>query len=178
MKLKRLKDGEEQNPKAPKDMKFDHVPNNGLVNLFTSLDKLIGKKNIYYLCADTHFYEEGIITFNNIKIQQYIVGTGGADPDMLSPEQLYDKDGIKYVKCIPEDKKDIDVNQCSWTSADNIDAKSREEGFLEIVDGENIDIQFFRTGLPEKAYTTNKPVSVQKRKTRKKTKTTQKAMSF
>jgi hypothetical protein len=31
----------------------------------------------YYLCADMHFYQKGIITIENTVINQYIVGTGG-----------------------------------------------------------------------------------------------------
>ena len=44
-------------------------------------------KNFYYLCADTHFYEHSNIhiksNYDNkeISINQYIVGTGGADLD-------------------------------------------------------------------------------------------------
>lgn len=44
-------------------------------------------KNFYYLCADTHFYEHSNIYIksnndnNEILINQYIVGTGGADLD-------------------------------------------------------------------------------------------------
>ena len=48
------------------------------------LDKLYGalpdaKK--YYLCADTHQYQEGIIKLGNNTIVQYVVGTGGTDCD-------------------------------------------------------------------------------------------------
>lgn len=46
-------------------------------------------KNFYYLCADTHFYEHSKIYINSnyddkeILINQYIVGTGGADLDNI-----------------------------------------------------------------------------------------------
>jgi len=40
----------------------------------------------YYMCADVHIYQHGIITFSNsnYKVEQYIVGTGGAHQDMVS----------------------------------------------------------------------------------------------
>ena len=43
--------------------------------------------NYYYLCADTHMYQKGVVTVTNtdgtelMNITQYIVGTGGADLD-------------------------------------------------------------------------------------------------
>jgi len=56
--------------------------NDGLVNLFKSIKDI---KNIYYLCADTHFYQYSKITIHDLLIHQYITGTGGAKPDVLAP---------------------------------------------------------------------------------------------
>lgn len=56
--------------------------NDGLINLFKSLKDV---KNIYYLCADTHFYQYSQITIDDLLIHQYICGTGGAKPDFLAP---------------------------------------------------------------------------------------------
>ena len=38
-------------------------------------------KNLYYLCADKHFYQPGTVTIDDTPIHQYIVGTGGAELD-------------------------------------------------------------------------------------------------
>ena len=58
--------------------------------------------NIYYLCADTHLYQHGII---NEKINQYIVGTGGAEQDMPSSKHEFNENGINYK--IIENKKEF-----------------------------------------------------------------------
>ena len=53
----------------------------------------------YYLCADIHIYQYGIITFTNTNyiIEQHIVGTGGAHQDIISDklENNY-LDTLKY----------------------------------------------------------------------------------
>ena len=36
----------------------------------------------YYLCADTHQYQYGIVELGENKIEQYVVGTGGTKCDM------------------------------------------------------------------------------------------------
>ena len=47
---------------------------------FNSMPESLNKKTIYYLCADTHFYQQSEVIINNkLTIHQYIVGTGGAD---------------------------------------------------------------------------------------------------
>jgi hypothetical protein len=47
--------------------------------------------NIYYLCADYHQYEEGIVTIQkgdqSIKIHQYIAGMGGTKLDEYNPKK-------------------------------------------------------------------------------------------
>lgn len=50
--------------------------------------------NYYYLCADYHCYQKGVIQINMsptdvMSIQQYVVGTGGAELDAAVPEQVY-----------------------------------------------------------------------------------------
>jgi len=54
---------------------------------------LLGNEiNYFYLCADLHLYQEGIITLKNeqkeMKIKQFIVGTGGTELDDAVPENL------------------------------------------------------------------------------------------
>ena len=69
----------------------------GLVDLYKHINDIIIGKNIYHLCADTHLYQTGTIKINNLTIHQYIIGTGGADPDDY-PIALdeYKEDGIIY----------------------------------------------------------------------------------
>jgi hypothetical protein len=54
---------------------------------------------IAILCADTHNYQKGILEIGDVKIKQYIVGTGGADPDIVKTEigASHTSDGVKYT---------------------------------------------------------------------------------
>ena len=46
-------------------------------------------KSIYYLCADVHLYQAGVVNIKGCcSINQYVVGTGGAKQDII-PVQLY-----------------------------------------------------------------------------------------
>ena len=83
--------------------KFIVVKNEGLVNLFTNekIHSLINNKNIFYLCADTHLYQHGLVTINSLNIKQYIVGTGGAHLDYYSANEkefknIYNIQGLNY----------------------------------------------------------------------------------
>ena len=56
---------------------------------------LLGSEiNYFYLCADVHLYQEGLITLKNqeeqkeMKIKQFIVGTGGTELDDAVPENI------------------------------------------------------------------------------------------
>jgi hypothetical protein len=59
----------------------------GLLSLFQQNTDLLNGKNIYYLCADTHLYQVGIVRTGPLIIHQYIVGTGGAQLDDNPIEQ-------------------------------------------------------------------------------------------
>lgn len=79
------------------------VKNEGLVNLFTNqqLHSLINNKNIFYLCADVHLYQYGLVTINSLNIKQYIVGTGGAHLDNYNANEtefrnVYNIRGLNY----------------------------------------------------------------------------------
>ena len=54
----------------------------------TNIIPILNEDNIktYYLCADTHIYQKGIIIFDNMTyiVEQHVVGTGGAHQDMPS----------------------------------------------------------------------------------------------
>jgi hypothetical protein len=57
--------------------------NSKLLNFFNLIDTIIEEKSIYYLCADIHLYQYGIIKLKSgLTIKQYIVGTGGAHQDI------------------------------------------------------------------------------------------------
>jgi hypothetical protein len=79
------------------------VKNEGLVNLFTNekIHSLINNKNIFYLCADVHLYQYGLVTINSLNIKQYIVGTGGAHLDNYKENEtefrnVYGIKGLNY----------------------------------------------------------------------------------
>ena len=93
---------------------------NNLIKLFKNLKSCFIDKNIYYLCADTHFYQYSQLDINKeFIINQYIVGTGGAEQDGLPLEiSKINHEDITYT--IIENKKNF--------------------GFLEIEINEDIDI--------------------------------------
>ncbi len=96
---------------------------NNLIKLFKNLKSYFIDKNIYYLCADTHFYQYSKLYMNKeFIINQYIVGTGGAEQDELPLEPfIINYEDITYT--IIENKKNF--------------------GFLEIEINEDIDIVNF-----------------------------------
>ena len=88
----------------------------------------------YYLCADLHLYQEGTVTLTvgerNMKIQQYIVGTGGTelDPDPKTGFQLNkvfktqaDVDGGVYTMTQPQ--QDNSVREFGFLIGDYTSAK-------------------------------------------------------
>jgi hypothetical protein len=75
-------------------------------NVSILLDKMlelfeIPGKNYYYLCADTHLYQHGIINYQDIHIEQYICGTGGAEknksPNMSNNENRFLLNNVEYI---------------------------------------------------------------------------------
>lgn len=74
-------------------------------------------ENIIYLCADVHNYQKGKVTITkkdqNIQVQQYIVGTGGADLD--------DDYNEKYNKDFNPNNSNIDPVCLIEYSIDDID---------------------------------------------------------
>ena len=123
---------------------FDH--NYKIIKFFNNIYEILKNKNIYYLCADTHFYEYSEITITNppqsqeLLIHQYIVGSGGADLDKLpiykdnirelTQEHItIDKIPIKYN--IIEHKKTfgfitVDIKQNDTISIEYHDNESEE----------------------------------------------------
>ena len=71
------------------------------VDYLKSIQDLLLDKNIFYLCADTHLYQEGIINISpELQIKQYIVGTGGAEQDNIytSNDTIVENGYIVYTK--------------------------------------------------------------------------------
>jgi hypothetical protein len=92
---------------------------NELVTTYIAEDK----KKLYYLCADTHLYQKGNITFSNATvIEQHIVGTGGADLDEVNSTNdlpINAKDEIsKFIKSykIDENIKTNGYLECNLSS--------------------------------------------------------------
>lgn len=79
-------------------------PEDKLIDFFRRLGSLIIHRHITYLCADTHFYQKGIITIDELKITQYIVGTGGAEQDDLPLEPLNENYGELNYNILEQDK--------------------------------------------------------------------------
>ena len=59
----------------------------------------ITNTSYHYLCADLHLYQEGVVTIDGMEINQYIVGTGGAELDDEIPDDWmkhHEKNGVTY----------------------------------------------------------------------------------
>jgi hypothetical protein len=98
----------------------------GIIRFFQNIKNLLINKNIFYLCADTHFYQKGIITIDEININQYIVGTGGAEQDDLPKEPMIENyDEIIY----------------------NILEQDRSFGFISVNIDDNISIDYLKTNI-------------------------------
>jgi hypothetical protein len=67
-----------------------------LIQLFKNISSLLENKNIYYLCADNHLRQEGIITFDNLTINQYVSGTGGAELDNCVEPKIVKNGDLTY----------------------------------------------------------------------------------
>ena len=71
------------------------------IDFFKQVSSLLIGKKIYYLCADTHMYQEGTIRIlPSLEIKQYVVGTGGAEQDKIyEPDNTIIEEGTQvYIK--------------------------------------------------------------------------------
>ena len=96
-----------------KDNKKKYDSNKGLINLFSN--NIFKDKKTYYLCADTHYYQESDIKINDNNIKQYIVGTGGADQDTPTKENnvsYHEINDIKLNYKVIESKKNFGFIIC------------------------------------------------------------------
>jgi hypothetical protein len=94
---------------------------NNLSILMQNLKEYFINKNIYYLCADIHNYQKGIIEFDDFIINQFIVGTGGAELDEIPNDNDFLIDGISYT----------------------IEEKIKNNGFISF-DTENCEVIFYQ----------------------------------
>lgn len=83
-----------------------HTATPAFIDFFQSLQKSLEGKNIYYLCADTHLYQEGTVTLkfggdSTMIIHQYIAGTGGTKLDKAPTDDV-------DTLCLPITDKQID----------------------------------------------------------------------
>jgi hypothetical protein len=80
-------------------MSFKKKKNQMYLRAADVLKILITYPPIAVLCADTHNYQVGMLTFGGVSIKQIIVGTGGAEPDpILTEETVMVLEGIHYTK--------------------------------------------------------------------------------
>lgn len=109
---------------------FITITKDKIINFFIQITDILKDKYIYYLCADSHYYQSSIININNLIINQYIVGTGGAHPEkidfdyMIKNKQTYQEKNILNNKIsyqILNHKNEYGFLVINIKSLDNID---------------------------------------------------------
>ncbi len=110
-----------------------------LINELIKLERIIklSDKKITYICADVHFFEYSTIKIGNVIINQYIVGTGGADLDNPLSNSFYD--GIVLKVDDGENEEKI-ISDYTYTVYD----QKKEFGYL-VYDN---NFNFISVGLP------------------------------
>lgn len=107
------------NSKSKKIFVMGHIPIIGIkddnikkkskiTKEFIELFELIADNNFIYLCADCHYFSIMEITYNNKKIIQITVGTGGADPD-INEEHIIKPKHLE-VSMGQKDEYDIEIS--------------------------------------------------------------------
>ena len=72
----------------------------------------------HYLCADLHLYQEGVVTIDVMEINQYIVGTGGAELDDEIPDDWtkhHEKNGVTYD--MKKNQRNFGYLECEYKSS-------------------------------------------------------------
>ena len=114
-----------------KDDKIKIEALEGLVNLFKNISRLLKDKNIYYLCADNHLQQKGIINIDELIINQYVSGTGGAELD----------------KCInPTETNRFEIGDVSY---DMQECKSTNGFYYVKENRDNLEFNFQEVAVPE-----------------------------
>jgi hypothetical protein len=87
--------------------------------------------NFYYFCADLHLYQTGVIKYNDLLINQYVSGTGGAElddyeynPEDIEPKKCKGSDNPQYV--IQHSKKTCGFMDCIINVDGNLYIKFHE----------------------------------------------------
>jgi hypothetical protein len=143
------------NTKSYKNEKDDgiHKATPAFIDFFKSLQKSLEDKNIYYLCADTHLYQEGTVTLkfgddSSMIIQQYIAGTGGTKLDEAQKKRSINEAPTVGVDtlCLPiTDKKNNIVVVVNYKINETI----ANYGFLKVteINKESTGINKESTGI-------------------------------
>ena len=69
------------------------------INFFYQIYSQFPSAEKFYLCADVHNYQEGIIEFNDsgkTTVTQYVVGTGGTELDMYNYDNFFLNENIDF----------------------------------------------------------------------------------
>ncbi len=96
---------------------------NNVFDYLTYKAKNIKIAKIVYLCADTHFYQKGIVSIKNAygntyPIEQHIVGTGGATCDTICPNSREYSNLLGDIDYIILDQKQ-EYGYLKYDSSDN-----------------------------------------------------------
>ena len=118
---------EKEEEETASTVKFESDISHSFKPVIAHIYGLLGPKtNYYYLCSDLHLFQKGRIEFRigaeTMRIQQYIVGTGGTEMDPALPldyaERVKTEDDITYIL---EDEK----AQCGF-----LECVVKEEGLV------------------------------------------------
>ena len=139
-KKDKKKDGKEKEKKKEKKTGLLLMnASNTFIELLTQIFRLKGSRvKYYYLCADLHLYQKGIVTISmpsdEMTIEQYIVGTGGTDLDpsplkcdvdidyFTEPRNFNYEDGnISGVYTMNTTQEKYGFLVCNYENPDNIE---------------------------------------------------------
>ena len=142
---------EEEPIKFTSDIQVDFKP--VLIAIYDKLFKIykqLPKTKFYYLCSDLHLYQKGTINIRvsketdvTMRIEQYIVGTGGTVLDPKLPEAtqknyINNEEGITYdivdeqqshgfLECIIDEKKEPTFQFIPFTELGGIKHNTRKK---------------------------------------------------
>jgi hypothetical protein len=128
----------------------------------SEIREALSGKNIYHLCADTHFYQNGNIDINDgeMIIHQYIVGTGGAELDGI-------RDDVNGTPIKIAGGVGININYVIDDEPDNMQKSTH--GYLIVnLDGNNVQFKFIDVGKPPSSTSSKKKDKSKKNKNKNK----------
>ena len=150
-------------------MSFKKIKLTELPKIFELLSILSSYPPQAILCADTHNFQKGILNIKGIHIPQFIVGTGGADPDYITPPAQYIQPSGDYSF------KSIDGNitytmKSYRTKYGYLEVKSAKPKFIEVEDWrpfEGVETDTKNGGRRHKTHKKKNRKSRKSRKSRK-----------